>query len=149
MKIIKWITNTVLLIVLLFCNGCYKKSINKVTDIEDFDLLIATEDILKYDMRLYSECGEGHISGFMCFGPDIVEDYQMKIDKLVDSISLSYTNKNQKIVVMTTEDQHALLMLDALKKKGYTALYYYEGGYSQYINDKQGNFIPETGCNCE
>ncbi|MDD3348569.1 MAG: rhodanese-like domain-containing protein [Bacilli bacterium] len=140
---------SLLLFVLLFLGGCHKKSINVITDVDDFDVLITTEKVLNYDMRLYSECEEGHIPGFMCFGPDIVEDYQMKIDKLVQGIVLLHTDKDQKIVVITSDDRYALNMLQALEVEGYTALYYYRGGYHQYVKDKQDNYIPETGCNCE
>jgi len=140
---------SVLLFAVVFFLGCRKENINAITDFEELDRLIANEEILKYDMRLYEECSEGHIANFMCFGLDIVEDYQVKIEKLVKSILLSYPNKTKKIVVITDDDDYALLMLQALEKEGYTALYYYKGGYHQYVNDKQGDFVPEKGCNCE
>ncbi len=149
MKTLKLIISIVGLIAIILFSGCHKKNIRAISDAQEFDALITDEEVLKYDMRLRDECiEEGHIANFMCFGPDIVEDYSMKIEKLVHSILLSYPNKTKGIVVITTDDQYALMMLQALEIEGYTALYYYKGGYHQYVHDKQGNFVPEKGCNC-
>ena len=133
-KIIFVLTIFLLSLVLVSC----KEKPNKISNVQEFESLF--EGAIKYDIRIEEECEDGHIKGFVCMGDN-------DNDEIVKNISLVSLSKDQNIVLIG-EEKRVLEIFDALSKKGYKSMYYFDGGYQAYAQAKGEGFVPETGCGC-
>ena len=124
----------VLSLFLISCGG----NVEKINDVNLFDSLM--EEGIKYDIRDVSLCEEGHIKGFLCVGS---EDN----DTIIKNIDIISSSKKINILLIGNEED-VVYILDALSKKGYKNLYYFEGGYEGYKTAKGDSFVPEEGCGC-
>lgn len=143
----KKIVSLLIIFLMFFVSGC-KTTATKITTVEELDDLLGESDVLKYDIRLTDACEEGHIPGFMCMGPVSEEEKDSKIEQIITNIKTLYQNMNKKIVIIDEDNASAIYILNSLKSAGYHNLYYFDGGYNQYVALKGESFIPETGCNC-
>ncbi len=137
MKINKVIILIVFVLISIMFVSC-KKSASKIKDVNEFDGLF--QDALKYDIRSNDECEIGHIKGFLCMGGE-------GLDSVCDTISTIIKDKKRVIILMGTEDD-CLYVFNYLGKKGYKHMYYFEGGYENYVSLKGDGFTPEVGCDC-
>ncbi len=147
------INKKILLIILLlfisFLGACQKATITKVSDVNEFDKLIQSENTLLYDIRTKDECSLAHIPYFMCMGKDIKMTKEELLE-VASNISLVYSKKSdlKKIIIFIGSEEDILLVFNELKANGYKNLYYFEGGYEGYATKKGDSFVPATGCDC-
>ena len=121
----------------LFIVSC-KANPNKISDANEFDLLFS--GAIKYDIRSEEECENGHIPSFMCMGA-------LDKDEVIHNIDLVSLDKKQNIILIGNEED-ILYIFQKLAKKGFKNMYYFDGGYTGYVNAKGESFNPETGCGC-
>lgn len=120
--------------ILIACGG----KPQKISDVEQFESLF--DEAIKYDIRSDADCEAGHIKGFLCVG-------SKDNDTLINNIDIIAKNKRVNIILIG-EEQDVLYILEGLSKKGFKNLYYFENGYSGYVQAKGSEFVPELGCGC-
>lgn len=137
--------------ILLICifvfllNGCSRKA-NSVTEAEKLDELML-EKVVAYDMRSLELCEAGHIKGFICV------DYGSSMDpkeQVIYNITNKYSQykKRDLILLIGQNTDEALEVAQQLSKKGFRKVYYFIGGYDEYVKQKGEEYIPEVGCGC-
>lgn len=133
------------LILLILLSGCTYKA-KAISNYQEWDKLISSrkDNSLAYDLRDASSCLEGHISSFVCIFYS--SDKTIDLKKVEENITKIY-NKKTLILLICADGLDSSQMASSLAGKGYKKVYYYVGGYNQYIIDNP-NFEAEIGCNC-
>lgn len=135
-----------ILIFLIFLSGCGYQP-HGITNYQDLDEILEKRAIGKYDEAIVydlrdGECFNGHIPGFTC----IFYQTGLTIDDVYNNIKKVYSK--QALVIFICEDgMTSKTLANKLSKDGYKKVYYFEGGYLGYTNQKE-NFTPEVGCDC-
>lgn len=132
------------IILVIFLVGCSKTS-HEIIDATAFDEIV-NRAVVKYDLRSYEECEAGHIPGFICVG---VNDSD-PIEQAIYNITNKYSDykKSDIIVLIASNQGDAKLAASSIAKKGFKKVYYFSGGYSEYVRQKGDEFVPEVGCDC-
>lgn len=122
--------------------SCKKKEAKYISSVSEFDAIL--NESIKYDIRSTEDCEKGHIPTFSCMGG--ISDNK----KLVDTILLTVTDKDKKIVIISFGNDIDRLneIFNLLIKEKYNNLFSFEGGYEKYAELKGSSFIPEEGCDC-
>lgn len=124
--------------------GC-KAQPHEISTAIEFDKIIA-KSVVRYDLRTYEECSDGHIPGFLCIDNGDLSS----VEQAIYNITNKYSNykKSDIIVLISKNTIDAQEAASQLAKKGFKNIYYFRGGYDEYVNQKGDDFEPEVGCDC-
>lgn len=102
---------------------------------------------IAYDMRSLELCEAGHIQGFICV------DYGSSMsptEQVIHNITNKYSQykKTDLIILIGDDTSDSQEVAKTLAKKGFREVYYFIGGYDEYVRQKGEDFVPEVGCGC-
>ena len=117
----------IVIFLLVTCLVSCKEEPTKISNVKEFEELF--NGAIKYDIRSEEACEEGHIPGFMCMG-------STDLDKLIKNIDLVSLDSNQTIILIGSEED-VLYVFNGLSKKGHKNMYYFDGGYEEYVAKKR------------
>lgn len=134
----------VLLILLTSCTSSPKA----INDYVKLDAMLEKraqgeyQEVVVYDLRDGKICFNGHIKGFTC----IFYQTDLSLDDVYNNINIVYSKK--AVIILICEDgSKSLSLAQRLVNDGYHKVYYFAGGYQEYLNQNP-NIIPEVGCDC-
>lgn len=125
-------------------NGCNNNS-GGIVEVERFNEILSVQNAKKYDLRDYDECGSGHINGFACIMAPNIDGSIRSIEDIIEIIK--FEKKNQYILLICNDGSKSQYICNSLKKSGYRNVYYFEGGYDNYVTLMGDQYKPEIGCN--
>ena len=127
--------------------GCSKQA-KGLTNYQDLDLILEKrsdgkyKEAVVYDLRNGTVCDDGHIKGFTC----IFYQSKITVDDVFDNINIVYS-KNALVLLICEDGLTSAALAKKLSDAGYKKVYYYIGGYQEYLIQNE-DFIPEVGCDC-